>query len=331
MNVEKSFFNRRALFRGSAAVGIVAALELSGRGALPEITTSVAHPADLASLPAGDPHLEITLSSDPGFEAKLKTLFPTLVGNTSFAAFQPLAYIVTNVAKSPVYAYSADWTIITSQGAHKTTLGTFFRPRLAARQPGTASPKTKHGRVSGGTPLLRAGASRLVTPFFSWTPKFVARSKSVDWDKLASRTARTGFYAYLAQDVQSITVLVHSSVRSLRSAAADTPYSTNNRLRAQRNAQHDAAISVSLLIKGGASESDLLSKLVKQAQGFTADKNGKPIDRSEPAKYLYYEARSRQAAVLALYLSRHKQAKLEKLVKYLIRRPKMQSDVSTKG
>ena len=72
------------------------------------------------------------------------------------------------------------------------------------------------------------------------------------------------------------------------------------RFTAQRNAQHDAGLSVLKMLKDKKSSNDIAATLLRQCKGFEKDHKGQPVDRSNAQQFIYYSERTRHAKILLM-------------------------------
>lgn len=275
--------------------------------------------------------LRVLTPASSEFTARLNSLYPGLANDPAFKKIASMSYLVTNEGSRKVFAFSTHWSITTGEGKFGRTLNTMFRPKLDGSGTMVLSARHRGTKMSGNVPVLKPGKTRLVTPFFAWSPRYYQRiQSSVKWNKLLHRNAHVAFYSALAEQSPAVTVRLREAIISKKKVVARSSNALSTRYRIQRNAEHDAAVSVHKLLTTGHTDQQILSVLVKQAKGFTKDHVGKALDPTNKRQAIYYKARQRQAAVLALQIAAKGRARLHATVQRLIAVPAVKSVARTK-
>jgi hypothetical protein len=246
-------------------------------------------------------HLAVIHASDPSFEPEIDRLFPGLRKDSVFKSIQSHAVLIRNIGTRSIRAHSTLWTATTPTGTFKATRLHFFHPRGKhpdSVQFGVTGNKT---RFTGKVPLLKPGATRLLTPYFNWSPKCYLKGGTPTWHKiLNASSSRRRFFANLS-NATDIQVSIDAVIFNRKHMIGKDSGHLGRMYRKSRNAEHDEAADVLRMIKSGASLEDAACLLHQHAsQEVPKVKNG-----NSRGKDIYLSVRKRQAKVL---LRRLKQA-----------------------
>jgi len=237
--------------------------------------------------PVGD-LLRLRSASDSAGLNVLDRSFPGLTSDAGFQRFLPIAFLVTNVSQTDIRVFSTLWTLTTPTGRHQINIAYCNHP-----QPGRMSwyPKKRSRKpvlVTGRTPVISAGTTRLITPLFSCGPRMYEEDNEPNWGMLW----RQGPKILSSEPIsESLTVVPELDAAITDDYAAIGPgaASLGRFFCIARNAEHDEAVSVRRQIEAGASLEGVLSNLRREASAIE-------IEIPDPSA-LYYNVRRRQARV----------------------------------
>lgn len=248
--MKTSFSRRKMLLAGSATV--IAPFVLSGgRRAV----------ADVGRMAVSDHAVSATPGSDPGFGVSLDTLYPRLADDPTFKQIAPLALLVTHQQGPPVLGFSVSWKITTKTGTNEIPL--YFYISLG-------SPAAGHIQSALGSArrnILQIGQSRLVTPFFSWTPDYYLANSPPNWDAVLRPPYPGTFLVSELQTATEVTILLDAVIFADWKMMGPNKHHLGTKIRARRNAEHDVGLSVYRLIKQGASDSEISQTLQTHGWG----------------------------------------------------------------
>jgi hypothetical protein len=270
---------------------------------------------DTAERRSVDKYVTVTSPSDPGFATKLEELFPGLAEDPVYQKIQSHSVLISNISTEKISAYSTHWSITNPTGGYEATILHYFHRR--AKHPrlvhfGATGNKT---RFTGKLPLLKAGNTRLVTPYFSWSPNYYKRNPAPKWATiLAAKESRKFFLHELSTATGSVVTVDTLIVKQRQLIGSDTG-ALGKTFSMTRNAEHDEAVSVRRLLGSGASADQVAKHLLSHVHGALSPQAMK-------APRLYREVRRRQAAVLLRRLKRAKPAQFARSLKYLVKKPK---------
>jgi len=278
--------SRRQLITAGATAGAVAVLLPALQKATLAAQVTGATTANVADF------VTVMAPSDTSFASRIDNLFPGLSNDPIFQKIQAHTVLITNVSGRPISAFSTCWNISTPTGGYSGTLihgfhPTDMRPRL--KHFGLTGNKT---RFTGKIPALKADTTRLVSPYFSWSPNYYRSNPQPQWKKiLLAKEARKFFFYELAK-ATSVTVTVDSLIAAETKLIGSDQAHLARVFRISRNAEHDAAVAVLRLIEQGASRDKVESFLVKQGNQY-------PTSKADVfTNPIYCRVRQRQATVL---------------------------------
>ena len=251
--------------------------------------------------------LAVAPAANPSSAVILNRHFPGLHADSGFQPLLPLAFLVTNVGSRDILAYSSHWSLSTSSGTKEKTILHYFHPRGGNLTKTHWGVKGNRTRFTGTMPAIKSGASRLVTPFFNWSPSYYSKNKSPNWTELLRQRSRPGFaVSDLANSGATVTMKVDAAVTSDFTAVGPRADNLAKIIRVTRNAEHDEAVAVLWYISAGASSAQIKSHLYSHASGLAFD--------ITPETDLYFRVRQRQAKVL---LRRLKYARWDQFLRTL--------------
>jgi hypothetical protein len=234
----------------------------------------------------------------------LNSVFPGLLSESGFRPFRPMSFLVSNVSNTDIRAFSVYWTVTKSRGEYKFTIRHYKRPRTG---PGNKI------LFTGEVPIIRSGATRLVTPFFNWIPSEYSESDRPDWMKLATKCPALGLSEPTSapSDVaMHIDALITDDFASLGPGDEYLAHA----FCGSRNAEHDEAVAVRRQIGAGAQQEQVSVYLRREASGVDFD--------IQSHSALYYRVRQRQAKVLRRRLANAGWEPFISTLEYLRSQPK---------
>ena len=263
--------------------------------------------------------LSVAPVSDPSSLRVLDELFPGLLSDPGFEQFKPASFLVTNVSQTHVRAFISDWVVTTQDRTYHMYTRDYFHPRA-----GTEESELIHWgrtgditRFTGNLPLIRKGATRLVTPFFNWSVSHYKKNSKPKWGKLLLRQPRS-VASDLTDPGTSVGMAIDGAIRhDYASVGLHMEYLTTIFCVA-RNAEHDEAIAVRRLIAAGASPEEVGEQLRRHAMGLD-------LTPRFPADYYYNNVRQRQAKVLLRRLNNAPWDQFLGTLAYLRNQPKTQT------
>jgi hypothetical protein len=269
-----------------------------------------------ATPPRASDFFTVARLSDPSSLPLLDRLFPGLLSDPGFRQLLSLAFLVTNVSKTHIRAFLSDWAVTTQNGTYHIYTMDYFHPRAGSEE----SELRRWGRTgdvtrfTGNMPLIKAGATRLVTPFFNWSPSHYRKNSKPDWTKLLRRQPQV-----VASDLTSpgtrVTMTIEGAITGRYGAAGPHFEYLTTTFCVTRNAEHDEAVAVRRCIMAGASPDQVRELLRRDAGG----RDFGP--RSVPNSY-YYAVRQRQAKVLLRRLNNAPWEEFLGTLAYLRNQPK---------
>jgi hypothetical protein len=250
----------------------------------------------------------------------LDNLFPGLLLEQKFQQFIPVSFLVSNIGSKDIRAFSSHWTIAALPDMHEMNIMHYFHPREEAN----ADMKMSWGQqgnetyFTGIVPAIRAGATRLVTPFFSWSSSFYKKNNKPAWDQILLFRRRRGLeLAQLADGAVSMRV---SAAITKDFVSIGTDDRLANAFCVTRNAEHDEAVSVLKNIAAGASQNQVIDQLYRDARGLDFD--------NDPQTKFYYRMRQRQAAALLGRIEDSNWGQFVETLQYLRNQPKTRKRTS---
>jgi hypothetical protein len=310
--------SRRKLLKTAAATGAASLLLHPAEMKLEALECAVRH----QGVPEG--YISMTAPSDPDFSALLDTHFPGLAQDTNFQKIRPYAVLIKNVSGKDINAFSTYWSVESPTGGYELTLRHFFHPsqkRLRTIHFGTQGNQT---RFTGQIPAIKAGATRLLTPYFNWSTNYYRRNPKLDWAKVLA----SGAHASFTLDELSTATAVHVSPDAVifdqSQVAGPDRASLAKTYTVMRNAEHDTAAAVANLIPCEADPASHVVGNLDQIRSYLATAGQKyPTSKQDAFKdRLYRKVRQRQATILARRLKHATPDQFVRTVQYLASQPK---------
>jgi hypothetical protein len=243
--------------------------------------------------------------SEKGFGAALEALFPGLMSDPTFQKIAPLAILITNEKGPDVRAHSIAWQITTAAGMYGTALFSYVSPGSATKGQSVST------LGSGRQAILRTGQSRLVTPFFNWSPAFYQRNPQPDWKALLQPVEPGAFLLSELANATEVKVSLDGAVFSDWQMVGPNKFRLAKRLRNRRDAERDEGRVVHKLLKAKAPDSVIVQTLQSHASAPRSS-------QSKPGPYLYEQARRFQAQVLLRAFNEADRASFETALRRLV-------------
>jgi hypothetical protein len=213
-------------------------------------------------------YLTITAPSDPNFVPTLNKLFPGLLEHPTFQKMQSHAVLLTNISSKPLMAYSTHWKATTPTGGYETTLRHYFHPSRKRKQNhssrfGVRGEKT---RFTGSVPAIKPGATRLVTPYFNWSPHHYQKKPNPQWKHIVRQKASRKFFHHELSKATAIQVTVDAVVVNHHTVIGPDRTHLGKVLSVTRNAEHDEALVAHRMLANGASIKQVAARLKVHAK-----------------------------------------------------------------
>jgi ribosomal protein L14E/L6E/L27E len=243
-------------------------------------------------------YLTVIQFSDPRFSSELDRLFPGLRQDPVFKRIETQAVLITNVGGRNIRAHDTSWTAMTSSGTIAVIRSHYFHPR--GRHPNKVHFGVKGNKTcfTGKIPLIKPGMTRLLTPYFNWSPNYYLTHSTPNWQKLfTSNTSRRKFLAAFS-NATNIEVTVNTVIFNRKHMVGSDNGNLSGVYRKSRNAEHDEAVGILKAIKKGAS----MDKVATILHNHATKKIPKSDGNAEKTTYL--SVRKRQAKVLLRRLKR---------------------------
>lgn len=211
--------------------------------------------ADTVQVSTSGYAVSVVSGSDLLFGGAVEALYPGLTKDPTFQQIAPLALLVTHQQGPPVRGFSVAWAITTPAGKKETPL--YFYVSLG-------SPLTGHIQSALGSArrnILQIGQSRLVTPFFSWTPADYGSNSAQNWDEVLKRSYPGKFLVSELPAATQVKVSMDAVVFSDWKMIGPNKHKLGTKIRARRNAEHDEGLSLYKLMNNGASDNEIIETL----------------------------------------------------------------------
>lgn len=310
-----ALISRRNLLSVGAAAGAAALLprRLLAFSGTPR--SSAPRPATLS---AGG-LLAVTPVSDPSSVTVVDRLFPGLLADDGFQQLRSMSFLVTNLTNHAIRAFSSRWILTAPGGSREMTIMHYFHPRAGrlGRKRMHWGMKGDRTRLTGKVPIIKRGATRLVTPFFNWSPKFYKVHGTPDWAELFRDRARPEVrLSSLTSPGTGVTMTIVAAITHDYAAVGPQSEDLARVFSVTRNAEHDEAVSVLRQVSAGASPAEVRNHLRRDASGLAFD--------IQATSDLYYRVRQRQAKVLLRRLEKARWDRFQRTLQYLANQPETQ-------
>jgi hypothetical protein len=266
--------------------------------------------------------LQVRSASEPSSLDRLDQLFPGLRSQPGFRQLLPVAFLVSNVSGEAIRAFSSHWTLRMPSSTQELVVHHYFHRRGVHRGGVHFGSKGNHTRVTATVPAIRAGETRLVTPFFSWNSAYYRRHSAPNWEKILNHRARKQVVvSELQSDGATVSMEIVAAV--LRDFSPVGPGGDRLRtiIRVSRNAEHNEAASIRNRMAAGANREQVRALLQHHASGLAFD--------IRPDSDLYYRVRQRQAKVLLRRLKHARWEQFVRTIEYFKKKPKIATPVGS--
>lgn len=311
--------SRRKVLSVATAAGVVAFLPSRLAAAiLPSRVApngSAIPPTQSATLLLASDLLAVSHVSDPSSASRLNDLFPGLLADAGFQQFLPAAFLVTNIGVRDIRAFQCRWTITTPNGQGEIITKNFLRP-YAGRYRRQLMPwgvKGDDKYFTGKIPVIRAGATRLVTPYFCWNATSYKRPDRLSWEILLRLRSRPEIVlSDLSKPGTSVAMTIDAAILHDCSSVGPNDEDLAMVFCVTRNAEHDEAVAINNARLLGQSQEQLIDQLRRDAIGLEFQGNSS----------LYYRVRQRHANVLLSEIDRVSWNRFLDTLDYLRSQPK---------
>jgi hypothetical protein len=301
--------SRRKLITAGATAG---AVSLISPALIKAAATSTAGSTQSASV---TDYLAITPSSDPSFISKLNNLFPSLLNDPYFQKIKSHSVLISNVSNQVISAYSTHWKATTATGGYETLLRHYAHRTSMRHQTARFGVMGNKTRFTGKVPVFAVGETRLLTPYFNWSPDYYQANPKPQWNKILMQSASRQFFLYELSNSTAVKVTIDSVIVNGKTVVGPDRANLAKVFRVTRNAEHDEANAILKLVKNGASADQITSALQDHA-------SSKLPSRRHASHRLYVSVRRRQAQVLSRRLLSSKPEQFLRTLKYLKSQPK---------
>jgi hypothetical protein len=223
--------------------------------------------------------------------------------------------LISNVSKEEISAFSTHWRATTSTGGYEATIRHFFHPTDKRHKSAKFGLKGNKTRFTGKIPMLKAGATRLVTPYFNWSSNHHKKHPHKRWEKIFAEKESRKFFLYELSNSIDVQVSVDAVIINQKTLIGQDNANLGKTFMITRNAEHDEALETLRLIASGASH-EQVKTLLESHISSTLPARNRPFHR------LYSRVRQRHAKVLLRRLQHSKPGQFLHTLKYLKRKPK---------
>lgn len=299
---------RRNLIAAGATAGAVSLLS-------PVLTKVAVAQTGSAQTGSVSGYLSVTPPSDPSFVSQLNKHFPGLLRDPYFQKIQSHAVLISNVSDQTISAYSTHWKVTTTTGGYETIIRHYFHPLGNYHQTAHPGVRGNKARFTGNVPVHKAGTTRLVTPYFNWSPNFYRKNPTPNWRRILSENASRQFFLYELSKSTGVQVSVDAVIVNRNTLIGPDIGNLGMIFRVSRHAEHDVALATRYAVAGGASR-DQVKTLLKEIAT-------RSLPAREPANHrVYREVQQRQARVLLRRLNGVANEQFLRTLKYLASQPK---------
>jgi hypothetical protein len=199
--------------------------------------------------------------------------FPGLLSDDGFQQFRPLSFLASNVSNEDIRAFSTRWSVTTLRGRYERTIRHYSRPRYH-----------EHNEIlfTGAVPVLKTGATRLLSPFFSWSPSFYMDNARPNWTQILLRRPELEL-SDPGNVPTKVTMHIEAAITDSYVSVGPGDEYLAQAFCVTRNAEHDEAVAIRRLISAGATFG-----IVERRLRY----------KSKSPSSVYYRVRQRQARML---------------------------------
>jgi hypothetical protein len=264
--------------------------------------------------------INITVPSDPGFTSLIETHFPNLLQDANFQKIKSYSVLITNVSGKDINAFSTFWDVQSPTGGYELALRHFFHPsekRLRTVHFGVQGNQT---RFTGQIPAIKAGATRLLTPYFNWSSNYYQRNPKLDWSRVLASGAHASFTLHELPSATAVRVSLDAVIFNQSQVVGPDRANLAKSYAVMRNAEHDTAAAV--INVSPCSEGAHLN--LDQVRDYLTNVGAKyPTTKQDAYKdRLYRKVRQRQATILARRLAHATPEQFMRTLTYIASQPK---------
>jgi hypothetical protein len=261
-----------------------------------------------------DDFLAVVAASDRSASKIIARKFPGLQKEAGFDRVQPFAFLVTNKTAHAIKAFQSHWIVENGddrfewQNLHFFTVHSAMNPRMHWGLKGNRT------RYTAQAPVIKANASRVLTPFCNFSSKYFHNGSRPSWQEMIAKRSRPEMATIQSGKADlkvsmSIDALITNDFRVVGSNYKKLV----NILLNTRNAEHDEALVVAQIINKGGSREDVASVLQHHSLGIGFDTTSETE--------IYNKARQRQALVLMRRLTYARWDQFIRTVQFLTDKP----------
>lgn len=262
--------------------------------------------------------LRVTHSSDGEYVQMMNSQFPGLMEDPYFAAIRSHSVLVTNVSSTDINAFSTRWAITTPTGGYDAPIHHYFAPEVRRKRTVHFGVSGERTRFTGAIPALKAGTSRLVTPYFCWGASYFRNHLPKNWQDRLNNGPSSKFFYYELSRASRLVVSIDAVIINQKDVLGDDFGQLGRKYRITRNAEHDEALILYKAKAAGQSDSQIRDLLLAHSDGVFAA-NDLPTPEIASVRD-YMRVRQRQARVLLRRLKNAGPEQLHKTVSYLAHR-----------
>ena len=268
--------------------------------------------------------LSITQSIGSSFDDLLSAHFPGLSTDVNFHKVRPYAALITNVSGVDINAFSTYWEVDTPGGGYDMALRHFFHPsekRARTVHFGTQGNQT---RFTGALPAIKAGATRLLTPYFCLSVGSYQKASKLDWNRISKSGAQAQFTLQELSSAMAVRVSIDAVIVNQSQVIGNDRASLAQTYQIMRNAEHDAAVAVvNMMPVCPDPNASTITSNMSQIQGYLEASGYKytPLPGDDFHNRLYRKVRQRQATILARRLRHATAEQFSRTLQFLIAQP----------
>jgi hypothetical protein len=145
-------------------------------------------------------YVSLSLPGSDDFQTKLAILFPGLLNDSFFRKIMSHCVMIANLSSQDISAFSTHWQITTAGAGYERTILHYFHP--TTKHPTTVhfGIKGNRTRYTGAVPVLRAGETRLLSPYFNWSPHYWHTHPTPNWKKILQAKETLNKLSYSASN-----------------------------------------------------------------------------------------------------------------------------------
>jgi hypothetical protein len=274
---------------------------------------------DSNKTPSFKTQLSVTSLQDSSSLPVLEKLYPKFIDSDYYGMLRSSSFLVTNISGHSIRALSTKWNVNTSQGSSEKLVMQYFRPRSHSKPRMHFGIQGNKTRVTAKIPLLNSSETKLVSPFFAFSPSYYSRFGEKRLNRLfnspiPSKSTFPVTLSELAKSTSAASMSVDAVLTYNFWVIGPNEAHLARFVRKTRNAEREEAIEISNAITAGASQKDIRDMLMSHAAGGTFG--------NDPKQDLWYRVKQRQAKVLLRRLNKASWSQFVGTVNYLAKQPR---------